>query len=92
MESLLYYLASVDKYEKNIVIVISLLIHVMKDQVSRPSLLGVSAISLSDISSAVEIKKRWRVENSLSFTDHLNLGLATLDGKECWLAKPTNPM
>ena len=38
--------ASVDKCEKNIVIVISPL-----------SLLGVSAISLSDISSAAEIKK-----------------------------------
>ena len=49
--------ASVDKCEKNIVIVISPLINLMKDQVSRLSLLEVSAISLSDISSAAEVKK-----------------------------------
>ena len=45
------------KYEKNIVIVISPLINLMKDQVRRLSLLGVSAISLSDISSAAEVRK-----------------------------------
>ena len=44
--------ASVDKCEKNIVIVISALISPMKDQESRLSLIGVSAVSLSDISSA----------------------------------------
>lgn len=49
--------ASVDRCEKNIVIVISPLINLMKDQVSPLSLLGVSAISLRDISSAAEIKK-----------------------------------
>ena len=38
--------ASVDRYEKNIVVVISPLINLMKDQVRRLSL-------LSDISSAV---------------------------------------
>ena len=47
----------VDKYEKNIVIVISPLINLMKDQVGRLSLLEVSAISLSDISSAAEARK-----------------------------------
>ena len=73
----------VDKYEKNIVIVISPLINLMKDQVGRLSLLGVGAISLSDISSAAEARKVG-VENFLSFKDHLNLSLATLDGKECW--------
>ena len=34
----------------------------------------------------------WRLEIFLSFKDHLNLGLATLDGEECWQAKLTNPM
>ena len=55
--------APVDRYEKNIVIVISPLINLMKDQVHRLSLLGVSATSLSDISSAAEIKKggEWRI-------------------------------
>ena len=74
--------ASVDKCERNIVIVISSLINPMKDQVSRLSLLGVSAISIGDINSTAEIKK---VESGefLSFTDHQNLGLATLDGEEC---------
>ena len=54
----------------------------MKDQVSRLSLLGVSAISIGDINSTAEIKQ---VESGefLSFTDHQNLGLATLDGEEC---------
>ena len=35
----------------------------MKDQVSRLSLLGVSAISIGDISSTAEIKKggKWRI-------------------------------
>ena len=59
----------------------------MKDQVSRLSLLGVSAISIGgDINSTAEIKK---VESGdfLSFTDHQNLGLATLDGEECWKGK-----
>ena len=32
------------------------------------------------------------MENSLSSRDHLNLGLATSDGEECWQAKPTNPI
>ena len=49
--------ASVDKCEKNIAIVTPPLINLMKDQVSRLSLLGVSAISLGDISSAAEVKK-----------------------------------
>ena len=49
--------ALVDRYEKNIVIVISPLVNLMKDQVRRLSLLGISATSLSDISSAAEIKK-----------------------------------
>lgn len=55
--------ASVDRCEKNTVIVISPLINLMKDQVRRLSLLGVSAASLSDISSAAEIKKggEWRI-------------------------------
>ena len=44
--------ASVDKCEKNIVIVISALISPMQDQESRLSLIGVSAVLLSDISSA----------------------------------------
>ena len=56
----------------------------MKDQVSRLSLLGVSAISIGDINSTAAIEK---VESGefLSFTDHQNLGLhlATLDGEEC---------
>ena len=72
------------KCEKNIVIVISSLINPMKDQVSRLSLLGVSAISIGDINSTAAIEK---VESGefLSFTDHQNLGLhlATLDGEEC---------
>ena len=33
-----------------------------------------------------------KCENFLSFTDHLNLGFATLDGEEYWQAKLTNPM
>ena len=49
--------ALVDKYEKNIVIVISPLINLMKDRVRRLSLLGVSAISLSAIVSAAEVRK-----------------------------------
>ena len=53
-----YLLRPVDKSVKNIVIMISPLINLMKDEVSRLSLLGVSAISLSDISSAAEIKKK----------------------------------
>ena len=58
----------------------------MKDQVSRLSLRGVSAISIGDINSTAEIKK---VESGdfLSFTDHQNLGLAKLDGEECWQGK-----
>ena len=58
----------------------------MKDQVSRLSLLGVSAISVGDINSTAKIVK---VESGefLSFTDHQNLGLATLDGEECWQGK-----
>ena len=42
--------ASIDTWE-NIVIVISSLTDLMKDQVSRLSSLGVNVISLSDISS-----------------------------------------
>ena len=83
--------ASVDKCEKNIVIVISPLINLMKDQASHLSLLGVSAISLGDISSATEIKKVEGGEFSIVYR-HLNLGLATLDGEECWQAKLTKPM
>ena len=56
--------ASVDKCEKNIEIVISPLVNLVKDQVRRLSLLGVSTIALSDIStSAAEVKKggEWRI-------------------------------
>ena len=42
--------------EKNIVIVVSPLINLMKDQVSRLTSLGISAISLSDISSESDIR------------------------------------
>lgn len=49
--------ASIDKCEKNIVIVISLLINLMKDQVNCLSSLGVNAILLSDVSSAADLKK-----------------------------------
>ena len=45
-QALCMVFASVDRYEKNIVVVISPLINLMKDQVRRLSL-------LSDISSAV---------------------------------------
>ena len=62
--------------EPIIEIVISPLINLVKDQVRRLSLLGVSAISLSDISSLTEVKK---VESGEFPKDHLNLGLATLD-------------
>ena len=40
--------------EKNIVLVVSPLINLMKDQVSRLNSLGISAISLSDVSSELE--------------------------------------
>ena len=42
--------------EKNIVLVVSPLINLMKDQVSRLNSLGISAISLSDVSSESEIR------------------------------------
>ena len=51
--------------EKNIVLVVSPLINLMKDQVSRLNSRGISAISLSDVSSELEIRA---VENgSYSF-------------------------
>ena len=41
----------------------------MKDQVSHLPLLGVSAIALSDISSAAEVKKvEWRILYRLRIT------------------------
>ena len=58
--------ASVDKCENNIVTVISPLINLMKDQVSRLPFLGVSTVSLSDISSVAEIKK----VDSVAFGDY----------------------
>ena len=42
--------------EKNIVLVVSPLINLMKDQVSRLNSRGISAISLSDVSSELEIR------------------------------------
>ncbi|XP_068693066.1 bifunctional 3'-5' exonuclease/ATP-dependent helicase WRN-like [Montipora foliosa] len=42
--------------EKNIVLVVSPLINLMKDQVSRLNSRGISAISLSDVSSEQEIR------------------------------------
>lgn len=42
--------------EKNIVLVVSPLINLMKDQVSRLNSRGISAISLSEISSELEIR------------------------------------
>ena len=42
--------------DKNIVIVVSPLINLMKDQVSRLTSLGISAISVSDISSESDIR------------------------------------
>ena len=77
--------ASVDKCEKNIEIVISSLVNLVKDQVHRLSSLGVSTIALSDIStSAAEVKK---VESGEFLKDHLNLGLAALDSEECCTGK-----
>ena len=76
---------SVDKCEKNIEIVISPLVNLVKDQVHRLSLLGVSTIALSDIStSAAEVK--W-VESGEFPKDHLNLDLAALDGEGCCTGK-----
>ena len=76
---------SVDKCKKNIEIVISPLVSLVKDQVHRLSLLGVSTIVLSDIStSAAEVKK---VESGEFPKDHLNLGLAALDGEGCCTGK-----
>ena len=42
--------------EKNIVLVVSPLINLMKDQVSRINSMGISPISLSDVSSELEIR------------------------------------
>ena len=42
--------------EKNIVLVVLPLINLMKDQVSRLNSLGISARSLSDVSSELEIR------------------------------------
>ena len=77
--------ASVDKCEKNIEIVISPLVNLVKDQVRRLSLLELSTIALSDIStSAAEVKK---VESGEFPKDHVNLGLAALDGEGCCTGK-----
>jgi len=51
--------------EKNIVLVVSLLINLMKEQVSRLNSPKISAISLIDISSELEITA---VENESYFT------------------------
>jgi len=51
--------------EKNIVLVVSLLINLMKEQVSRLNSRKISAISLIDISSELEIRV---VENESYFT------------------------
>ena len=48
--------------------VISPFINLVKYQVRRLSLLGVSAIALSDISTSAAEVKRWRVENFLRIT------------------------
>ena len=42
--------------EKNIVLVVSPLINLMKDQVSRLNSRGISATSLSDVCSELEIR------------------------------------
>ena len=47
--------------EKNIVLVVSPLINLMNDQVSRLNSRGISTISFSDVSSELEIRA---VENS----------------------------
>ena len=62
--------ASLNKCKKNIVIVISPLINLMTDQVSRLSFFGVSVISLSDIRSVAEIMKggEWRIFYRLRIT------------------------
>ena len=64
---------------------ISPLVNLVKDQVHRLSLLGVSTIALSDIStSAAEVKK---VESGEFPKDHQNLGLVALDGERCCTGK-----
>ena len=71
--------------ETNIVIVVSPLVNLMKDQVSRLTSLGTSAVSPSDICSNEDIDQS-KKEVIQSCMDHQSLGSVKRDGVRSWRA------
>lgn len=71
-------------FEKNIIVVISPLTSLMKDQVMRLISLGITAISLAEITTEKQCNE-WGMGNVrmgiiLSFLDHQNCGLVMKNG------------